>query len=131
MTLLLFALLTAATALAVNLSRKLYVERERHEAEIAEALDEADRQGRAFQSAWSRAADLTGENRRLAQAHGLDLAQMALAYVHSRPFVTSTLIGATSLVQLEGNLASAQLRLSAEVLAAIEAIHRRHTYPCP
>jgi len=68
MTLLLFALLTAATALAVNLSRKLYVERERHEAEIAEALDEADRQGRAFQSAWSRAADLTGENRRLAQA---------------------------------------------------------------
>ena len=73
----------------------------------------------------------TAEYQRLAQAQGMDLAQMALAYVHSRPFVTSTLIGATSLAQLEANLASAQLRLSAEVLAAIEAIHRRHTYPCP
>ncbi|HEX4872640.1 MAG TPA: NADP(H)-dependent aldo-keto reductase [Nevskiaceae bacterium] len=67
----------------------------------------------------------------LAQSHGLDPAQMALAYVNSRPFLTSTLIGATTLAQLRRNLESAALSLSSEVLAAIEAIHRRYTIPCP
>ncbi len=67
----------------------------------------------------------------LAHAHGLDPAQMALAYVTSRPFLTSNIIGATTLAQLQSNLASADLRLSDEVLINIEEIHRRYTYPCP
>ena len=67
----------------------------------------------------------------LARDHGLDPAQMALAYVTSRPFVTATIIGATKMEQLETNLGSAELRLSDEVLAAIEEIHRDHTFPCP
>ncbi|HUP91295.1 MAG TPA: NADP(H)-dependent aldo-keto reductase [Solimonas sp.] len=67
----------------------------------------------------------------LARAHGLDPAQMALAFVQSRPFVASTLVGATTLEQLRSNLASAGLALSEELIQAIEAIHRRHTIPCP
>ena len=67
----------------------------------------------------------------LAHRHGLDPAQMALAFVNSRPFLTSTLIGATTLEQLETNLGSAALTLPEAVLEEIEAIHRRHPNPAP
>ena len=67
----------------------------------------------------------------LARAHGLDAAQMALAYVYSRPFVTSALIGATTMAQLEANVGAAQRVLSAEVLAGIEKIHLDHPNPAP
>ena len=67
----------------------------------------------------------------LARAHGLDPAQMALAYVTTRPFVTSNIIGATSLEQLESNLGSFELKLSDEVIAGIEAIHKDQPNPAP
>jgi aryl-alcohol dehydrogenase-like predicted oxidoreductase len=67
----------------------------------------------------------------LARAHGLDPARMALAYVHSRPFMASTIIGATSMDQLAANLDSLDETLSQEVLDGIEAIHAEYTYPCP
>ena len=67
----------------------------------------------------------------LAHAHGLDPAQLALAYVNSRPFVTSTIIGATSLDQLRADIGSIDVTLSTEVLAEIEAIHRAIPDPCP
>ncbi|UFH50833.1 NADP(H)-dependent aldo-keto reductase [Pseudomonas sp. KNUC1026] len=68
---------------------------------------------------------------KLAREHGLDAAQMALAFVTQQPFVTSNIIGATSLEQLASNLESAQLVLSAEVLEGIEAIHQRQPNPAP
>jgi aryl-alcohol dehydrogenase-like predicted oxidoreductase len=67
----------------------------------------------------------------LAREHGLDPAQMALAFVHSRPFVTSTIIGATTMAQLQSNLDSMKLVLTPEVLEGIEAIHQRWSNPCP
>ncbi|SER09387.1 MULTISPECIES: NADP(H)-dependent aldo-keto reductase [Pseudomonas] len=67
----------------------------------------------------------------LAKQHGLDPAQMALAYVTSRPFVTSNIIGATSLEQLQSNLDSINLTLSEEVVAGIEAIHKIQPNPAP
>ena len=67
----------------------------------------------------------------LAREHGLDPAQMALAFVTRQPFVTSNIIGATSLEQLESNLGSIDLQLSAEVLEGIEAIHREQPNPAP
>ena len=67
----------------------------------------------------------------LATKHGLDPGQMSLAYVNSRPFVTSTIIGATTMEQLRSNIASEQVKLSKDVLAGIEAIHKRYTIPCP
>lgn len=65
----------------------------------------------------------------LAQRHGLDPAQMALAYVNSRPFVTSNIIGATSLEQLKADIDSIDISLPEEVLTEIDAINKRHTYP--
>lgn len=67
----------------------------------------------------------------LARERGLDPAQMALAFVTTRPFVTSNIIGATSLAQLESNLASSELVLDQETLAAIEAIHVDQPNPAP
>ncbi|MNU04448.1 putative aldo-keto reductase [compost metagenome] len=68
---------------------------------------------------------------KLAQEHGLDPAQMALAFVTRQPFVTSNIIGATTLEQLDSNLASFDLKLSDELLAAIEAIHQDQPNPAP
>lgn len=65
----------------------------------------------------------------LAQQHGLDPCQMALAYVNSRPFVTSNIIGATSVAQLKANIDSIDVKLSQEVIDGIEAIHREHPNP--
>jgi aryl-alcohol dehydrogenase-like predicted oxidoreductase len=73
----------------------------------------------------------TAEYVDLARDCGLDPAQMALAWVTSQPFVTSTIIGATTMAQLETNLASIDLELSDEVTASIEAIHTRQPNPGP
>lgn len=73
----------------------------------------------------------TADYVQLAREHGLDPAQMALAFVNSRPFLASNIIGATTLTQLESNLASVELKLSAELMEAIEAIHNRFPNPCP
>jgi aryl-alcohol dehydrogenase-like predicted oxidoreductase len=67
----------------------------------------------------------------LAHEHGLDPAQMALAFVTAQPFVTSNIIGATTLDQLDANLASIELKLSDEVLAGIDAIHKAQPNPAP
>lgn len=68
---------------------------------------------------------------KLANEHQLDPAQMALAYVNSREFLTSTIIGATSMQQLQRNIASIDIDLSEEVLKGIEAIHREIPNPSP
>lgn len=67
----------------------------------------------------------------LAKEHNLDPSQMALAYVNSRGFVTSNIIGATTMPQLKDNIASIDLELSEEVLQGIEAIHSGNSNPCP
>lgn len=67
----------------------------------------------------------------LAQKHGMDPSQMALAYVRQQPFVASTLLGATTLEQLKVNIESFNLTLNADILEELEAIHRRYTYPAP
>ncbi len=67
----------------------------------------------------------------LAHRYHLDPAQMALAYVNSRPFVVANIIGATTMQQLSSNIASIDVQLTDEVMAEIEAIHRRQPNPCP
>lgn len=67
----------------------------------------------------------------VAQKHGLDPAQMALAFVRQQAFVASTLVGATTLEQLKTNVESTQLTLNDEVLAELEAVHQVYTYPAP
>lgn len=65
----------------------------------------------------------------VAEKHGLDACQMALAFVHRQPFVTATIIGATTMEQLTSNIASIDLKLSDAVLADIEKV--RQDYPIP
>ncbi|MGM0856580.1 MAG: NADP(H)-dependent aldo-keto reductase [Pseudomonadota bacterium] len=67
----------------------------------------------------------------LARDYGLDPAQMALAFVNSRSFLTSNIIGATTMEQLESNLASESMKLDDDLLEAIDDIHRRMPNPCP
>lgn len=67
----------------------------------------------------------------LAKDNGLEPAQLALAYVNSRPFLTANVIGATTLEQLAQDISSSQIELSATVLEAIEEIHRKQPNPCP
>ena len=65
----------------------------------------------------------------LAKKHGLDPAQMAIAFVLSRDFVTSTIIGATSMEQLKTDIDSMNVKLSDELLNEIEDIHSRLPNP--
>jgi aryl-alcohol dehydrogenase-like predicted oxidoreductase len=67
----------------------------------------------------------------LARRRGLDPAQMAIAFAVSRPFMTSVIIGATTIEQLKTDIAAADLALSAEMLADIEQIHLDYPNPCP
>ncbi|HLH30084.1 MAG TPA: NADP(H)-dependent aldo-keto reductase [Terriglobia bacterium] len=67
----------------------------------------------------------------IARKHGLDPSQMALAFVNRQRFLTSNLIGATSMAQLKTNLGSAEVKLSPEVINDIEAVHRAQPNPCP
>ena len=65
----------------------------------------------------------------VAEKHGLDVCQMALAFVTMQPFVTSNIIGATNMDQLKTNIASIDVKLSQEVLGDIHAVY--HDWPMP
>jgi len=88
---------------------------------------------------WARFARYNGELAEkatsayveIARQSGLDPAQMALAFVNRQRFLTSNLIGATTMEQLKTNLASAAIELSEDTVEAIEAAHRTQPNPCP
>jgi aryl-alcohol dehydrogenase-like predicted oxidoreductase len=67
----------------------------------------------------------------LATEHGLSLSQMALAFVNTRPFLTSNIIGATTMDQLKENIDSINVDLSEAILEGIEAIHNKNPNPAP
>ena len=67
----------------------------------------------------------------LAQRHGLTPTQLALGFVHSRWFVSSTIVGASSLAQLQETLPATRTPISAALLAEIDAIHLKYTNPAP
>ena len=67
----------------------------------------------------------------LASEYGLSLTEMALAFVTSRPFVTSNIIGATTIEQLKENIDTHNLILSDAILDGIEAIHTSQPNPSP
>ena len=67
--------------------------------------------------------------RTVADRHGLDLGQMALAWAIQRPFMASVIFGATSLPQLENSLRAAELTLDEEILADIDETHKAHPMP--
>lgn len=73
----------------------------------------------------------TEKYHKLAQENDISMAQMALAFVNSRPFVTSTIIGATNMEQLKENIGSIDMKLSDEVLESIKVIHNEFPNPSP
>ncbi|MCL6267470.1 aldo/keto reductase [Flagellimonas myxillae] len=77
------------------------------------------------------ATSATQKYNELAAAHGLTLAQMALAFINTRPFVTSNIIGATTMEQLKENIGSIDVDLSDEVIQGIEGIHSAIPNPAP
>ncbi|RFB78482.1 NADP(H)-dependent aldo-keto reductase [Methylovirgula sp. 4M-Z18] len=77
------------------------------------------------------AEEAIGKYVALAKEFGLDPAQMAVAFVNSRPFVHSNIIGATTMEQLKTDIASVDVEISPELEARIDAIHQLHTNPCP
>lgn len=68
---------------------------------------------------------------KLAKAHGLTPTQLALSFVYHRWFVSSTIIGATSMAQLKENIDAWQTKLSPEILAEIEQLHLTMMNPAP
>jgi len=65
----------------------------------------------------------------IARKHGLDIAQMGIAFSLSRPFMTSVIVGATTVEQLKTDIEASDLKLSDQVLADIEKTYR--TFPRP
>lgn len=77
------------------------------------------------------AAEVELEYNNLARSFGMEPALFANAFVCSRSFVTSNIIGATTLAQLGVALASAQVVWTDEMQAAVDSVHQRTGNPCP
>jgi aryl-alcohol dehydrogenase-like predicted oxidoreductase len=67
----------------------------------------------------------------IAKKHHLTPAKLALAFVRSRWFVSSTIIGATTLEQLQENVESVDIVLNKEILSELDAVHSRYSNPAP
>jgi aryl-alcohol dehydrogenase-like predicted oxidoreductase len=67
----------------------------------------------------------------IAETYQVSLAQLSLAFVNSRPFVTSNIIGATSMEQLRENIDSINIEFSDEMLKDINAVHELIPNPAP
>jgi len=68
---------------------------------------------------------------KLAKENGLSLTQMALAFVNSRPFMTSNIIGATTIEQLKENIESVEVNLDEKTIEKINLIHANNPNPTP
>ncbi|RUW74868.1 aldo/keto reductase, partial [Mesorhizobium sp. M1E.F.Ca.ET.063.01.1.1] len=77
------------------------------------------------------AAEVLLEYNELARSFGMEPALFANAYVSSRPFVTTNIVGATSVAQLDTALSSVEVRWTEEMQKAVDVIHQRVGNPCP
>ncbi len=68
---------------------------------------------------------------KLAKEYDMTMAQLAQAFVNSRPFVTSNIIGATTMEQLKENIDSVNIELSDEIMEKINVIHNNNPNPSP
>tara|TARA_B100000029_G_scaffold510870_1_gene603440 strand:- start:66 stop:1106 length:1041 start_codon:yes stop_codon:yes gene_type:complete len=68
---------------------------------------------------------------KIAKKNDLSLTQMSLAFVNSRPFLTSNIIGATNMDQLKEDIDSINIKLSKEIIEEINSIHKYNPNPAP
>ena len=67
----------------------------------------------------------------IAKKYKLDLAQMSLKFLEIQPFVTSVIIGATTMEQLKSNIESVNIILTDEIIHEINEIQKYYPNPCP
>ena len=67
----------------------------------------------------------------IAQKYKLDLAQMSLKFLEIQPFVTSVIIGATTMDQLKTNIESVNIKLTNEIIEKINEVQKVYPNPCP
>ena len=68
---------------------------------------------------------------KVAKKHKISLAQLSLAFVNQQSFVTSNIIGATTMKQLEENIGSTNIKLSSEIIDEINSVHKNNSNPAP
>ena len=78
-----------------------------------------------------QAMELTEAYADLAKKNNLSLTELSLAFVNQRPFLTSNIIGATTMDQLKENIGSIQVQLSDELLKEIDQIQNLQPNPAP
>ena len=71
------------------------------------------------------------EYSQIADKHNISLTHLALAFVNTRPFVTSNIIGATTMDQLKENIESINIDLNEEILEEVNAVHLNQPNPAP
>ena len=71
------------------------------------------------------------EYHELANEFKITMVQLAQAFVNSRPFVTSNIIGATTMDQLKENIGSIDVDLNQEIIDKINSIHNKNPNPSP
>lgn len=79
----------------------------------------------------NQAFEATEKYYEIAKKHDLSFAQMALAFILQKKFVTAPIIGATSMAQLSENIESIHISLSKEILREIDAVHNQIPNPAP
>ena len=67
----------------------------------------------------------------IANRHDISLTHLALAFVNTRPFVTSNIIGATTMEQLKENIESINIDLNEEIIKEINEVHLNQPNPAP
>ena len=67
----------------------------------------------------------------IAKKHGLNLAQMSLKFLEIQPFVTSVIIGATTMEQLKTDIESVNVNLTKEIIREINEVQATYPNPCP
>ena len=78
-----------------------------------------------------RSIQATEAYERIAKKHNLDFAQMSLAFINRQPFLTSNIIGATTMEQLKSNIGSLGISLSEDIISDIETVHSSNPNPSP
>jgi aryl-alcohol dehydrogenase-like predicted oxidoreductase len=74
---------------------------------------------------------MAGKYVQLARDYGLEPAQMALAFILTRPFLASVIIGTSTVEQVRSNIASIDVKLPDEVLKKIDSLNFEQPSPCP